>query len=586
MLNDEQQQLLKKLVENASQEQLIWLSGYLAGRTAAIPAGTPVGAQALPAIDAIKVTILFGTKTGKSEEVAKLTASKLSSLGVSTHVVSMEAYKLQNLKTETHVLVAVSTHGEGEPPVAARDFYDFLHGRKAPKLQDLKFAVIGLGDKSYEKFCQTGADIHEVLLKLGATAIAPLTRCDVDFEEEAAQWIDNISAVLSQSVPTQAPAATTAVVTGSTKNYTRSNPFYAEVLVKQRITSTESDKEVTHYEISLADSGIEYQPGDALGVFGDNPPHLVEAILAKTGIAAETPVETRQLKTTAAIALRNHFEITVLSKSLLQAWLQLSNDKNLEALLTDSSKTESYLYGHDVLDLLTDFPFATDATTLFGTLRRMPPRLYSISSSNLPDPGEVHITVASVRYNTNDRHREGACSTFLAGRITEGEKIPVFVEKNPSFRLPQDQSPVIMIGAGTGIAPYRAFLQHRAEESIQGNTWLFFGDRRFRHDFLYQLEWQKFIKNGILQKMNVAFSRDGAQKQYVQHKLAEHATEIWQWISNGAVIYICGDRKNMAADVQKTLKEIIAVQGNKTESEAGEFLKNMEKERKLQLDVY
>lgn len=585
-LNERQLAALGQLVEELTPDQILWLSGYLEGRLAAaeINGSTTTAVTVSSPETSTKLTILYGTDTGRSKTLADKLAEKAAAQQITASVVNMYDYKTRQLKSEENLAVIVSTHGEGEPPDMAEDFHKYVTGKRAPKLDSLKYSVLALGDKSYKLFCKTGEDIDAAFTKLGAANITPIMKCDVDYEDEAENWMNLFLQNLAPSTPAKINGKETIAVAKSA--YSKKNPFMATVLEKVKITGRGSDKEVYHLELSLEDSGLTYEPGDSVGIFPKNPASLVQQILQKTGIDASEKVQLKENETTFEEALSHHFEITMLNRDVLQKYAAKTGNAALEKLLNDDQRLDDFLYGSDLLDLLEDFPFDWTASDLVGILRPLPARLYSISSSQEIVGEEVHATVSVVRYNRKDRQRLGACSSFLADNIEIDDQVPVYIEKNPAFKLPANGAKIIMVGAGTGIAPYRAFMQHRESQGLQGNSWLFFGDRRFHSDFLYQVEWQKLLKSKQLERMEVAFSRDQKDKIYVQHKLKEHQKEIYNWLENGAHFYLCGDMKNMAKDVNKTLLEIIRVQGGLSEEQAEKYVKQLKREKRFQADVY
>ncbi|RIH65262.1 assimilatory sulfite reductase (NADPH) flavoprotein subunit [Mariniphaga sediminis] len=584
---------LTKQIEALTPEQILWLSGYLEGRFARVAQngssnGAAVVAQnGVPAEAPTKLTILYGTDTGRAKTLAENLLEKATALNISANVVSMYDYNPKKLKEEENLAVVVSTHGEGEPPDMAEDFHTFITGKRAPKLEKLKYSVLALGDKSYRHFCQTGADIDEAFTRLTASSITPIVKCDVDFEENAAAWMDNLLQNLKPATLSTAISQTLHSNNGQPKTeYSKKNPFMATVLEKVKITGRDSDKEVYHIELSLEGSGLTYEPGDAVGIFNKNPKSLVEQIIRKTGAAPEDPVSVKAGEFSLQEALLHYLEITLLSVDTIRKYYEKSKNQELEKLLIDDNLLDEYLWGNDVLDLLEDFPYDWNARDLVEILRPLPPRLYSISSSQETVDEEVHITVSVVKYEKKNRTRQGACSSFLAYDIKIDDQVPIYIDKNPAFKLPPNGAKIIMVGAGTGIAPYRAFMQERESKGLKGDSWLFFGDRHFYSDFLYQVEWQKLLKTKDLEKMDVAFSRDQQEKIYVQHKLKENQKEIFDWIENGAYLYLCGDRKNMAQDVNKALLEIIQEQGGVSEEQAGKYIKNLKREKRFQMDVY
>lgn len=583
-LNDKQRIAFNDLIKELTNEQAIWLHGWLEGRLSGIsmkPASA-VTAEA-PTVPQSKLTILYGSETGHSHELAEKLAEKAVKKNIAATVFNMYDYNTKKLTEEDNIAIIVSTHGEGDPPDMAGDFHKFITGKRAPKLEKLNFSVLALGDKSYKHFCKTGEDFDTAIRRLGGYRVTPLVKCDVDYEVSAEIWMNNFLLNL-------APAATVAQPETKQANpgtvYSKKNPYMATVLEKVRITGRDSDKEVYHLELSLEESGLTYEPGDAVGIFALNPASLVEQILQKTGFDPEYMVTLENGEMSIREALSHHLEITVLTFDTVKKYYEKTKLPELGKLINDDKKLDEYLYGHDLLDILEDYPFDWNANKLIEVLRQLPPRLYSISSSQDMVGDEVHATVSVVRYERKSRLRNGACSSHLADNIEIDDQVPVYIEKNPSFKLPANGAKIIMVGAGTGIAPYRAFLQQREADNKTGNTWLFFGDRHFQSDFLYQVEWQKWLKSNHLQKMDVAFSRDQEEKIYVQHKLLENQKEILKWLEEGAHFYLCGDMKSMAKDVNKTLLEIIKNQGGITTEKAEEYVKKLKREKRFQQDVY
>ncbi|MDM8160470.1 assimilatory sulfite reductase (NADPH) flavoprotein subunit [Labilibaculum sp. K2S] len=585
-INHEQLSQLNQLIQNLSAEQLVWVNGYLSGiinkKTNAI--GVPViSSQKLSE----SITILFGTHTGHSKEIAMDLHDRVLALGFNAKIQGLDFYKKNDLKKEKYLFLIVSTHGEGEAPIQAEDLYEYVHGTRAPKLPDTKYAVLALGDKTYKKYCQTGIDFDQTFAKLGAQAILPVQTSDVAYEEIAEQWIENVIGELKNLVSEVAVSTQSAGASLPKKKFNRANPYYAEVLEKVRITTPDSEKEIYHVEISLADSGIEYKAGDSIGILPNNPIDLVNLLIDKLEDDPERIVTVGEKELSLFRALQNKLEITVLNREVLEKYNAITQNKDLELLLNNEDELENYLHGADAYDLLEDFKGEITSDQFLSTLRVLYARLYSISSGPSSNPEEVHITIASVRYNRKKRDRNGACSGYITDEINVGDHLPIYIDKNESFRLPDDENkPLIMVGVGTGVAPYRSFLQEREQNSAKGKSWLFFGNQRFKKDFLYQVEWQKFLKKGTLHKLDVAFSRDQEEKAYVQHRLKENGKEVFQWLENGAHFYICGDKKHMAKDVQTSLLEIIQNEGGITPEKAEEYLKNLKREKRFLLDVY
>ncbi len=585
-LNDKQINALSILTEGLGKEQLLWINGYFQGLLAASASVQPLD-SVLQAKNDKKLTILYGTHTGRSKAIAVKLAEKLTNQGVEVKSLALDDYKTRQLVSETNVVFIVSTHGEGEPPAMAEDFHAFITGKRSPKLPGLNYSVVALGDKSYKLFCKTGIDIDQALTDSGAKSIVPILKLDVDFEEDADRWINQFTTVFTEVSASSASGGSIENPLVQIQEYSRKNPFQATVLDKVKITGCDSDKEVYHVELSLEGSGITYEPGDSVGILAHNPPALVEAILKFKEFDGSEMVTMKEGELSLIRALSNYLEITVLNREVIQKYFGKTAHPKLQEVIENELQLDQYLYGHDLLDLLEEFPSDLNAQELVEVLRNFPARLYSISSSQLAVGDEVHLTVSRVRYSHNGRERSGACSGYLADHVELDSTVSVFIEKNPAFKLPEnEETPVIMVGAGTGVAPYRAFLQHREAINQKGKTWLFFGERRFGSDFLYQLEWQKLLKDGTLEKLDLAFSRDQEKKIYVQHRLLDKQKELYEWLNKGASIYLCGDMKLMARDVQKTLLQIFETQGGMSEEKALEFLKKLKKEKRFQTDVY
>ncbi|MBB6693832.1 assimilatory sulfite reductase (NADPH) flavoprotein subunit [Cohnella xylanilytica] len=601
----EQVDLLNRLLPTLTEGQRIWLSGYLSAlQGAGAPAGTaivpgapqPAPAAAAPAVSK-EVTVLFGSQTGNSHKIAKKLTEKLQGQGFQVTLSAMIDFKPNTLKKVDNLLVVVSTQGEGDPPDNAISFYEFLHSKRAPQLEGMPFSVLALGDTSYEFFCKTGKDFDQRLEELGGKRLAPRVDCDVDFEEAAGQWIDSVLAALGQAsgaagAQAAAPGASATPTAGTASEYSRSNPFEADVLENLNLNGRGSQRETRHLELSLEGSNLQYEPGDSLGVYPQNHPRLVEELIAAMGWNPDESVplpkssEERPLKE----ALTKHYEITVLTKPLIEQAAALAPHSGLQDLLAAGREAElkEYAKGRDLLDLAQDYDLkGVPAKAFLGILRKIPPRLYSISSSPKAYPDEVHLTIRKVNYESHGRVRYGVCSTYVSERLEPGQKLPVFVQDNPNFKLPANpDTPIIMIGPGTGVAPFRAFLGEREETGAAGKTWLFYGDQHFSTDFLYQVEWQRWLKEGVLTRMDVAFSRDTDEKVYVQHRMLEHSKELYRWLQEGAAVYVCGDEKKMAHDVHNALIAILKKEGGLGDEEAAAYLNELKQQKRYQRDVY
>jgi sulfite reductase (NADPH) flavoprotein alpha-component len=588
-LSEQQVSQLQGLVSQLNPIQQAWVSGYLAA--SAQLAGQPTTAQA--AANA-SLTILFGSQTGNARHVAEALAKQAQGKGIVAKVVDMAEYKTTQLKNEQYLVIVTSTYGEGEPPENAIGLHNFLFSKKAPKLAGLKYAVLGLGDTSYEFFCKTAQDFDQRLAELGATSVLSRIDLDVDYQAQADSWSNELVTKLEPELKASATPSAQVIAwpgsdatAGSVSQYSKQQPFAAELYTNQKITGRDSTKDVRHIEISLAGSGLTYQPGDALGVYFSNDPELVRELLLLTAIARDTPVTLSDDKLTVEQALTEQLELTQSYPAFVEKYAAATNNAALIALAADKAALRAYINERQIVDIVRDYPGLLSAQQLVDALRKQQPRLYSIASSQAEVEEEVHLTVGVVRYDAYGQPHLGGASGFLAERLAEGAKVKVFVEHNNNFRLPaNDDTPVIMIGPGTGIAPFRAFLQQRDASGSGGKNWLFFGNPHFTQDFLYQLELQNYLKRGLLTKLDVAFSRDQAQKVYVQDKLRTHGSEVWQWLQDGAHLYICGDANRMAKDVQQALLDIVQQYGGKTAEQAQAYLDELRVAKRYQKDVY
>ena len=593
--NNDQKKLVDDLINSFNEQQLSWFAGYLSGIS--LPKANQTNTKFALANNSNQsqtpITILVGSTTNNGTSIAKKLKSAAESKGFLVRLEDLNDYSLSKLKDEKFVLVIVSTHGEGVPPIAAEGFYDYIHGKRAPKLDNTKFAVLALGDRSYTHFCKTGKDVDKRLEELGAERMYSRIDCDVDFQTIADSWIKGIiSKLLGQNGNSSLLLTNTKENEKQTNSdikeavYSKLNPFKTRLLDKIKLNGRGSDKETLHYEISLENSGLNYEPGDALGIYPINSSKLVNELLELLKINSLSEVYIGENKISIEEALKHNYELTTITPDVISKYNEYAKSDKLSLMLKDSSKLTKYIAGTDLVDLVTEFPANLSAENLVGTLRKLQPRLYSIASSYKAHPGEVHLTVSTVRYK-NSRYKEGACSSYLSDRLNQDQEIAVYLEKNLEFKLPVDSNtPVIMIGPGTGIAPFRSFLQEREAEGAKGKNWLFFGERNFSTDFLYQTELQSYHKKGLLNRLNVAFSRDTEKKVYVQHKMSEHSKEFYSWLENGAYVYVCGDMKNMWKDVNQTIVEIIAKEGGQSLEDSHEYVKQLKKSRRYQVDVY
>lgn len=603
-LSEDQWQQISSLATSLSPEQATWISGYFSGVSDSFRLGTrsgsagtdialaerPPAAAAAAAVASRTLTILYASETGNSAALAKALEQDAKAQGINASAASMADYKFRALKDEQDLVVITSTHGEGDPPQAGIGFFEFLESRKAPKLPQLRFAVLALGDSTYEKYCEAGKRIDRRLEELGAQRIAARVDCDVDYEEPAAAWHAD---VLHRLAPVaQAAAAVPASPVASpaqTVSFDKKNPFVAGVIDNIVLTGRGSSKETRHVELSLADSGLTYQPGDALGIVPRNDPALVAALIEKLKLSTDAPVTVKQQTLPLHEALGRAFEITAATPRFLDHWASVTGASELERLRSpeEGAARTAFLHNHHVLDIVNRFPASgIEPATLLAGLRPLQPRLYSIASSLAAAPDEVHLTVGTVQYDLHDIARKGVASGHLATLTDEDATLPVYIQPSAHFHLPANDTPIIMIGAGTGVAPYRAFMQQREAEAASGRSWLFFGERNFRSDFLYQVEWQALLKSGVLSRLDVAFSRDGADKVYVQDRLREQGRDLYAWLEDGAHVYVCGDAAHMAPDVHAALAGVVETHGGLSREAANDYLAGLQRDRRYLLDVY
>ncbi|MDV6254095.1 assimilatory sulfite reductase (NADPH) flavoprotein subunit [Vibrio sp. EA2] len=594
-LNDQQFSSLQSTVSGLSSQQLAWVSGYFWGLAQNQPsaAATPISqaAAAVSAKPAGKLSIIFASQTGNAKGVAEALEQEAKAEGIAVELFDASDYKGKNLAKETHVIFVASTNGEGEAPDNSIELHEFLQSKKAPKLPNLQYGVIALGDSSYEFFCQTGKDFDTYLSKLGAKPFIDRIDCDVDYEAPAAEWrknaLEKVKETLSSGNEAEVVQLPVGQAAAAHSQYNKQNPYTATLLTSQKITGRDSGKDVRHIEIDLEDSGLTYQPGDALGVWYENSSELANAILGKVGLSGVETVEVDGESLSIHSALVSKFEITTSNPQLVTKFAELSGSKKLQKLVDDKDKLREYSANTQIVDVLAEKKTKLTADELVGLLRRLTPRLYSIASSQAEVDEEVHLTVGLVEYDHNEEKRYGGASSFLAQRLEEGGEVKVFIEHNNNFKLPEDDNtPIIMVGPGTGIAPFRSFIQERENRDAEGKNWLFFGDRTFTQDFLYQVEWQKYLKSGALSRLDVAFSRDQVEKVYVQHRILENAEQVWQWIQEGAYIYVCGDATRMAKDVHDALVIVAEQEGKLARDEAEQFINDLRKAKRYQRDVY
>jgi len=567
MLAEHKLKILLDLISSSSKEELAWMYNYISNQLE--PAVT--GPAATHTFAANKVTIAYGTETGNSKRVATDFAAKAKKIGINAKLVSLDQYRLNDLPKEEYFLTVISTQGEGEPPEAAKKFYDHIHNNGF-KLEKLKYSVLALGDTSYPLYCKTGEDVDEQLQRLGGNRIVDIQKCDVEYDEEANQWFEKVLKKLAET-DNKTPAAVIAPAAPADKKATGKKNYTGTVLTNINLNDRGSNKETYHIEIAADD--VEYEPGDSIGIVPENAVAVVEKILSLSkGINAGKKIQYKNETYTIFDLLKYKLNISHLITAVIKRY----------AAIVGSEIAETKA---DLPDLLKAYPVKDPAQfeEILGILNPVAPRLYTMASAPAAHSGEVHAIVAKDTFTVNEEKKYGVCSAFL-GSLKINTPVKFFVQKNKRFRLPAPDKDIIMIGPGTGIAPYRSFLAERDAVGATGKNWLFFGEQHFASDFLYQTEMQNWFETGVLTKISLAFSRDQAEKIYVQHRMWQHGAELYNWIRSGAHIYLCGKKDPMSVDVEHTLVEIIEKYGEKTTEEAKEYFQQMQNEGRYSEDVY
>ncbi len=583
---------LSQVAQTLTPAHLAWLGGYFTGLSGGL------GGQAFPEGGATGnsdnvLSIIYGSQTGHCRSVAEELNEAALEAGIATDLISLGKFKEKNLKKLKYICLIVSTQGEGAPPDDALNIVEYLASNKAPKLKDFNYSILALGDSSYQFYCKTGRDFDARLEELGGTRVMDRVELDVDFDDGAEAWIPKAVEAMKAIIPKGgAPAVAPAVGFGgaapaSSAHYSRKKPLKTPLLTCQKITGNDSEKDIRHIEISLEDSGLTYEPGDSLGVWFKNDEELVTDLLALLQIDAESIIHVSDDPRSVHDALVEVYELTLLHPSFVTDYAELANSDELRKFSAETESLNAYIEDRQIIDVVRQNPAKIDPQDFIGLLRKLTPRLYSIASSQAEVEEEVHLTLGVVEYDAHGHYHLGGASGYLGHRLNEGEEVSVYVESNDNFRLPQDpNTPIIMVGPGTGIAPFRAFVQERAATEASGENWLFFGNPHFTEDFLYQIEWQDFLESGALSRIDLAFSRDQENKIYVQHRIAERSAELWDWIQRGAHIYICGDEGRMAHDVHLALLDVVQSNGGFNEEEAEQFLVQLRKDGRYQKDVY
>jgi sulfite reductase (NADPH) flavoprotein alpha-component len=572
-------------------EQRLWLNGYVAGLLAGknyVSAGAN-GASALPR-PTVPLLVMFGSQTGTAQNLAKRLAKEAAPRGFNARVVDASDHAKIDWKQEGHLLVVTSTYGDGDMPDNAQNFWDWLQTDAAKGLSHLNFSVLALGDTNYEQFCAAGKKIDARLEQLGAKRVHPLTECDLNYEAKAKEWTAGVLAAIAPDKPEagQVAAPDMSPAEPASSGWSNTNPFPARLVTNRRLNAEGSQKETRHFEISLADSGLKYEAGDALGVWPTNCPDLVSDVLQAMGSDGTEQVNAPKGTMPWSQALTRRFDLNRPTPELLQHVAKTNAE--LRALLAPERKDDlkKWLWGRGVIDLLLENPGVKfSAPELAGLLKPLAPRLYSIASSPKAHAGQVHLTVSIVRFESFGRGRKGLASTFLADRAAAETPVPVFIQTSHGFRLPADSSlPVIMVGPGTGVAPFRSFLHERRATGAPGRNWLFFGEQRAATDFYYRDELEKMVADGHLTQLSTAFSRDQAEKIYVQDRMLQNAAELWSWLESGAHFYVCGDASRMAKDVDNALHKVIETAGGKSADEAKAYVAKLKADKRYQRDVY
>ncbi|OQK17163.1 CysJ [Methyloprofundus sedimenti] len=566
-----------------NEAQQAWLGGFFAGMHSHIIQSAGSGDNA----NARSICILYGSQTGNSESVAHDAAQLAKAHGLNPGILSMDEIEADTFIGLEYLLIITSTYGEGEMPDNAQMLWETISSDDSIDLTNMNYSVLALGDTSYDMFCQAGKDWDQRLEKLGAKRLYDRIDCDVDFDEAAENWIGNV-------IPLMADGAATITVDSNsipaTAKYGRKNPFPGKLVANRLLTSPDSSKEIRHYEISIADSGLSYEAGDALNVVPVNCPELVADIIKAIGCSGDEEEPVSGVLMPLSEALREHFEIKLPSKELLNEIAKRSGDQELNNLLATDDKDQltKYLWGRDTLDLLLQFPaMQFSAAEFLALLKPLQHRAYSISSSGKANPETVHLTISSVRYNSFNREHKGVCSTYLADIADDNSAVRCFFSPNKVFRVPEDNDlPMIMVGPGTGVAPFRAFLQEREFRKAKGLNWLFFGDRNADKDFIYRDEIEAMQLHGVLNRLDLAFSRDQEEKIYVQDRMREKGAELFALLEQGGYFFVCGDAYRMAKDVDKALHDVIAIHGDLSEEQAAEYVNQMKKDKRYVRDVY
>jgi sulfite reductase (NADPH) flavoprotein alpha-component len=588
-LNQEKLGLLQQLEHNCSDIQNAWLSGYF-WRSANKNTHFSVIEKPLVNIEQ-KITIISASQTGNAKLLSQRLNKYLNQNSIKNHLIYAIDYKFKNIKNEKILILIISTQGEGEVPEEAISFYNFIMSKRAPKLNNLYYSIFGLGDTSYNLFCQAAKDFDRRLQELGAQSLLCRFDADIEYEKDYLEWSQKILSIVKNKCVSFSSSSKNVKNKDHLINnpcaYNKNYPAIATVLTNQKITGRHSSKDIRHIEIDIKDLNMSYKPGDALGVWYRNDSNLIKKILTSLSINPLEQVNIKNDVINIFDALKNHFELTVNTTNIVKKYASFAKNHFLNDLILNKIRLNEYVTNTPLVNMFYDHQSKISSEQLINFLRPLHPRLYSISSSQSETNDEIHITVGVVKKNISGSFHFGGASGYLSQALKPDDKIKIFVEANDSFRLPHDQkTSIIMIASGTGIAPFRAFMQQRDHDQSLGKNWIFFGNPNFTEDFLYQIEWQKYIKSGLLNKITLAWSRDQTDKIYIQDKIREHGKEIWSWIKDGAAIYVCGNASKMAKDVELALLDIISNNNHMNIEDAKGFLSNLRMNKRYQRDVY
>lgn len=586
-ITQEQLKKLNAFLKELNSTQQAWLAGYLwnvsnnlNSENTYLPSNNEINSLTT-------ITIISASQTGNSKKIAEQLFVDIERIGLNVKLIQAGDYKFKQISQEKYLFIITSTHGDGEPPEEALALFKFLFSKKITHLNSLNYSILALGDSSYDFFCKAGKDFDSQLYKLGGKRIMDLMECDLDYQKTADLWRQNVINYLEKNLSsiTQSKSQSHQEILVESSIYTKEKPFHAQISVNQKITARQADKDIRHIEIDLGDSQLKYQPGDALGIWFKNMPELINEILSVLQLAQDSPVNYFGKTITLFDALTHHYELTQNTPIIVTKYAKFAGKSKFNQIISNEFDLKEYSKNTPIVDMILQYPAVITAEEFLSCLRPLTPRLYSIASSQEEVDNEAHITVGVVKYLKNGKKRYGGASGYLSF-LKENDEVKIFIEPNDRFRLPTSNVPIIMIGCGTGIAPFRAFMQQREADSAKGKNWLFFGNQHFISDFLYQTEWQHYVKTGLLTQIDLAWSRDQGQKIYVQDKIFNKASEIWNWINDGAHIYVCGDALKMAQDVEKTLTNIIMKEGNMNKEEAEDFINNLRVAQRYLKDIY